>query len=287
VEVTGNEAITTDMLQDFLQNQGIHYGMWLNRIPLEELKTSLRQEYEEITWVSASIEGTKLWIRLKENDAPASASETVSATNLVAEETGVVQSILVRRGTALVKAGDEVAAGDILIEGKVTILNEEGEVKQEEYCQADGDVWLMYDIPVEEKIKFTYEYRVYTGEERKRYVLAWGETYWAFFAGKIPFEHYDLLEERTRLSIFGRIPLPMALSTRSYREYAVKEGKYSEAQARQLLNQQFQKIITGLEEKGVQIIEKNVKIVSNSVFMSLTGTISVSELCKKHEQLED
>ena len=51
----------------------------------------------------------------------------------------------------------------------------------------------------------------------------------------------------------------------------------------------LKKIITTLEEKGVQIIEKNVKIVPNGVSMSLQGSVKVlivhnqQQLDKKEE----
>ena len=56
------------MLRDYLQINGIHYGMLLKEIPLNQLKTDIRNEYPQINWVSIYLEGTTLQIDIKEND---------------------------------------------------------------------------------------------------------------------------------------------------------------------------------------------------------------------------
>ena len=65
------------------------------------------------------------------------------------------------------------------------------------------------------------------------------------------------------------------------------EAKYSEQEAKEILMKRMEKIITTLEEKGVQIIEKNVKIIPNSVSMSLQGDITVLRMHNQQIQLEE
>ena len=38
IEIQGNYSISDDVFMDFLKNQGIHVGMWIKDIPLEELR---------------------------------------------------------------------------------------------------------------------------------------------------------------------------------------------------------------------------------------------------------
>ena len=47
------------------------------------------------------------------------------------------------------------------------------------------------------------------------------------------------------------------------------------------------KIILSLEEKGVQIIEKNVKIRTNGAYLSMTGNLTVRSLCSELKALEE
>ena len=126
-------------------------------------------------------------------------------------------------------------------------------------------------------------------QERKKYYLEYGEEKWGIDIRKPPYLIYDIVEERENLHLFGDITLPLTLCTRTYREFTPVEARYSEQEAKQILEARLKKIITTLEEKGVQIIEKNVKIVPNGVSMSLQGSVKVlivhnqQQLDKKEE----
>ena len=287
VEVVGNRQLTEDMLDDFLKEQGVYYGMPLDEIPLQEIKLKLREEYEEINWVSVSVEGTGLEIRLKENDVWTRERENLPGTNLIAPTDGVVTDILVRQGTAVVKKGDEVKKGDTLIEGKVEIPDQDGVVKKIEYCQGDGDVWILSKEPLREKVELLYEKREYSGAEKTRHYLEVEEKKLGAGLGKIPYIYYDIVEERENLRLFGEVYLPLTICTKTFREFTLVEAKYSEQEAKEILMKRMEKIITTLEEKGVQIIEKNVKIIPNSVSMSLQGDITVLRMHNQQIQLEE
>ena len=286
VKFEGNYQLSRDILMDFLKEQGVHYGMRLDRIPITEIKTRLREDYEEINWVSVSIEGTVLHIRLKENDVWSVESEELPGIDLISPVDGIVNDILVREGTALVKKGDEVKKGDVLIEGKVPILDENGEVKRIEYCQGDGDVWLKTDIPVDENLKLLYRKREYSGEEKKKVFLELGEHKLGLDIRKVPYAEYDILEERKAISLLGEIQLPLTYCTRIYREYTSVQAEFSPKEGEKILQERLAKIIEALEKKGVQIIEKNVKIVPNNVSLSLKGTITILQLHSQQQQLE-
>ena len=65
VEVRGNHQITSDMIGDFLHQEGIYCGIPLKQISISQLETDLRNYYDIITWASLNLEGTKLvksWI---------------------------------------------------------------------------------------------------------------------------------------------------------------------------------------------------------------------------------
>ena len=63
----------------------------------------------------------------------------------------------------------------------------------------------------------------------------------------------------------------------THREYQNVEYEYTLDEARALLNQKISEYITSLEEKGVQIIEKDVKIDTNDKSWIVTGEFLVRE----------
>ena len=57
----------------------------------------------------------------------------------------------------------------------------------------------------------------------------------------------------------------------------MEEQKYTKAEAKEILNERYQKFIQTLTEKGVQIIGKNVKIETTDSGWVLCGAFQVQE----------
>ena len=288
IKIEGNQTITNDLITDYLQEHGIHYGMPLSKIPIYELKTNLRESYDEIKWVSIYLEGTFLRISIKENDTvKPNLYPSSTYSDIVASENGIVDSIIVRQGTPMVKAGDEVTKGDILISGKVDIIADDYTIKETYLCNADGDVYLIYDYPMKEQISLEYLDKEYTGNQIQRKDLYFKNNLIKIPHFKIPYIKYDSLTENIHYPLQKILSLPLTIKQTTYREYQVIRKKYNYLEAEKLLNEKLDKIFLSLEEKGVQIIEKNVKISTNSAYLSATGNLKLKSCCNKVQPMEE
>ena len=141
-------------------------------IDCTQIVKDIRQQYDDIIWVSASIDGSRLRIQIKENEDTflqenpketenqplTDAAETVSAagTDLVASANGVITSMITRIGTPLVHVGDTVEEGQILVTGRVEILNDAKEVTGYQYEQADADIYADTQMEYEDTISRSY-----------------------------------------------------------------------------------------------------------------------------------
>ena len=65
IECYGNYRITEDMMETFLHENNIHVGIKKNELDIELLEKKMRRQFQEITWASAKLEGTKLLIHIK------------------------------------------------------------------------------------------------------------------------------------------------------------------------------------------------------------------------------
>lgn len=269
VEVDGNYYVSSDVFQDFLRENGIVPGMKKNAVDIERLEKAIRGEYDLITWTSAKIEGTRLLIQIKENDLTGrteqrSAEETGEGMDLVADKDGVIVSIVTRAGVPLVKAGNEVKAGDILVEGAVPIMKEDGTIKRYEFCSADADILLQCIYSYQEKVAEVYEDKIYTGREKRNPFLMCGTKKLQLPYGRKGYEMFDEVEEKKQLCLFENYYLPLYIGSDLSREYYLEEKSYSQEEIKSIFEAKIQKIIETLEEKGVQIIEKNVTINKTS-----------------------
>lgn len=265
IEVEGNYYVTTDVFQDFLASSGFEPGMKKSEVEIEALEKAIRNEFDIVTWTSARIDGTRLLIQVKENDLiQVKESKTElpegEGVDLVADKEGEIISIVTRSGSPKVTAGTLVKKGDVLVEGGIPIMNEDSTVRRYDYCRADADIMLRCTYQMKEELKEQYEEKQYTGNERKSPFIMFGTKKLSLpMIGK-GYEAFDVIEEKKQLRLFENYYLPVYIGSDLVREYVVEEKIYSQSEVKKLFEEKIQKFIETLQEKGVQIIEKNVTI---------------------------
>ena len=280
IDFEGNISITNDVLLDFLAENGVDYGVAKNKVDIEALEAGLRENFDIITWTSARIEGTHFIVKIKENDLAVEEEteddkENWPGSNLVATQDGVVVSILTRQGVPKVTEGTSVQKGDILVSGAVPVMADDGTVREYQFCHADADVALVYEIPVHEEQPLLYEYKNYTNREKKDLFFSLGHKRYILKLGECRFVKYDTILDSRQLCILNQIYLPFYYGFVVHREYLPVEAVYQEKKAESMLNEALSKNIVSLEEKGVQIIQKDVKIEAVGNMLVMDGYMTV------------
>ena len=280
IDFEGNVSITDDVLLDFLAENGVDYGVAKNKVDIEALEAGLRENFDIITWTSARIEGTHIIVKIKENELAVEEEteddkENWPGSNLVATQDGVVVSILTRQGVPKVTDGTSVQKGDILVSGAVPVMADDGTVREYQFCHADADVALVYEIPVHEEQPLLYEYKNYTNREKKDLFFSLGHKRYILKLGECRFVKYDTILDSRQLCILNQIYLPFYYGFVVHREYLPVEAVYQEKKAESMLNEALSKNIVSLEEKGVQIIQKDVKIEAVGNMLVMDGYMTV------------
>ena len=280
IDFEGNVSITDDVLLDFLAENGVDYGVAKNKVDIEALEAGLRENFDIITWTSARIEGTHFIVKIKENDLAVEEEteddkENWPGSNLVATQDGVVVSILTRQGVPKVTEGTSVQKGDILVSWAVPVMADDGTVREYQFCHADADVALVYEIPVHEEQPLLYEYKNYTNREKKDLFFSLGHKRYILKLGECRFVKYDTILDSRQLCILNQIYLPFYYGFVVHREYLPVEAVYQEKKAESMLNEALSKNIVSLEEKGVQIIQKDVRIEAVGNMLVMDGYMTV------------
>lgn len=285
IRIEGNLSLTEDVLLDYLEERGIHTAMKKKDLEIEALEQALREDYDLITWMSAQLEGTTLLIRIKENEMPDYAvkeqKEDGQGVDLTATRDGVVTYIITRKGIPLVAQGQSVKAGDVLVSGAIPVYNEDTTVRKYQFVEADADIILRYgkNVTIEEAV--AYEEKLYTGKTIKIPVLGVGERAFSFRLSKIPYEYYDVSEEKRQVRLLDHLYLPVCYGKRTVQEYEIAIKKHTDAEMKVLLQARWDKIIETLKEKGVQIAKKNVTIKKNDEKWVLTAKLQLEEAAVK------
>ena len=278
IELEGNYQITEDVFEGFLREQEVRVGMRKEDLDIEALEKEIRKYFPQITWASAKIRGTKLQIDIKENDAPiiVEQPETEEGADLISEYDGTIVSMIVRSGVPKVAIGDTVEQGTLLVEGRVPIYNEDATVREYHYVNADADIILEHITNVTLSLPFDHIEKEYTGREEKSFYLKLGEEAYQLPQER-PFQVYDSLIRETRPVALEKLSIPVFWGEITHREYQNVEYRYTLEEAKEILNQKLMDFIASLEEKGVQIIEKNVKIEKSDAEWGVSGELLVRE----------
>ena len=306
IDIDGNRKYTDALILQALAQMDVKTGCRKSEIDLPEIEEELRIMYNEITWVSASIAGTKLQIELREGDLKISGSsgggqtgnvkrvenrennpktqngesETDLPANLVADEDAIITNLVVRRGTAAVRYGDEVKKGDVLIEGKVYIYNEDETLKKVDYLTAEGDVFGKYQELYEKHYQRKHEERSYKGKNyRELGVAIVGKSFclpvWENILKK-QLEENTLSEVWSWKKQFRLTPtfyLPFALEYTEYVPYENVVEEYTDEVIKKMAEEELQKYLDELEKKGVQIISNSVTISLDADGGHVKGTL--------------
>lgn len=257
IEYDGNSYYTEERLTKYLiENENFYYGMSKGKIKGALLEENLRLAFPEISWVSVRVEGTSLIVNLEEMLKYDTPEENKQVRYLCADADGVIVNMVTRSGTPKVTIGDEIHQGDVLIDGSIELLNDSMEVVEERLVGADGDVYAEV-LQNYEKIYYYEKQSVRYGRASYAGTLSVGKWQWSF--GKSPkYQDEESYEHLTHIwTPFSGLFLQIETYRGTTPIYALDAPEMAKKQAEKELSDLFHEF----DEKGVQILENNVKII--------------------------
>jgi similar to stage IV sporulation protein len=176
ITFSGNSNLTTPVLTRYLESIGVKNGCRTACIDCNDIEKRMREDFDEITWVAAAVKGNHLYISIKENDSfEGEIKSTEIPENIIASDDGTIESIITRSGTPLVKKGDNVEKGQVLVSGVVNICDDSGEVIAKRGVTADADVLIKTEMIYSDELSEKYENKVFTGKTRVNAVIRFGK----------------------------------------------------------------------------------------------------------------
>lgn len=226
VRITGNERLHEDTARELLSSYGLTAGRYIPSLSFDEMEMKILLENPDIAWISIHRSGTTVNVELRETDR-GTRDEGGTSANLVASTDGLIERIEVFDGRTLVKVGDAVRAGEVLVSGLYDTSK-----KGLRMTRATGAVYArtVYDICIE--VPFAYEKKVYTGEEKQeRSIKFFGKEIKVFTNTRNDVGTCDIIYYEKMLSLVGGREIPVGIRTVRYLGYTTEEARYSEAEA--------------------------------------------------------
>lgn len=289
IRFEGNVRWPDETLAEFLREEGIAPLMLRSKVDCPEIVKNIRKEYNDIVWVSASLDGSRLNIRVKENNdayPEYTLAEDDSPTDLVASSDGVITEIVTRSGVPLVHEGDQVKKGDILVRGRIDVTDDVGEIVGYQYCRADADIYADTTVTYEKSIPLTTREKVYKKQKKFMVYVRVGNTRISVGSTANDYKYSETSVIEKQLKMGENFYLPVVFGTETARSYTFLEREMPQEEARKVLSADFQRFCEELQEKGIQIRGNDVKINLSAKTARAEGVVYLTERITEEKDTE-
>lgn len=241
VSVEGARSVGDERVRELVLEMGVRPGTRKSRLDTDQIATDLLTREPRLSWVNLRFQGTMLLIEVVEKIQLL--PEHIGPSNLVAAKDGLVTEVLVVTGEPLVKRGDTVFRGQVLIEGLIRPQPADpGQASPESVpVQALGEVWARVWYEGYGEAALTKALKTRTG----RRVAVWtlvvnGQEVLRVGKAAVPYRNY---ETQTVKRDFSRriINLPIEINTIYAYELNLEEKTltYEEALEKAALRARF------------------------------------------------
>ncbi len=228
VRVEGNRRLSEEEVIASLRECGLSVGDIKSRVDTSTIENILMIESEDISWISINLIGTVAEVEIREREV-AEEVEDWDASNVVAAEEGEIVLFEEARGNILLKIGDRVAPGELIISG---LYDGRGALR---YTCARGRVLALTEEEIRVHAPLEYEKKSYTGQ-------VYVEKYLVFFEKEIKIYSNcrnlgttcDKIDTVEYLNVCGGGELPVGVRTVRYFEYTYERQTRDIAEAERL-----------------------------------------------------
>ena len=277
VEVHGTEQLHPQQVLQIAQTVGVKIGVRHEAIDTDEVRRTLLQQLPQLSWVGVNRLGARVDIEVRERSMSPDMVPVDEPCNLKARIGGVIWRVQAEDGFSVVRAGDAVRAGDLLVEGLRQDANG-GTILH----HARGQVLAVtaHTYTCTQPLCSTIQQDTNDVTERRRLLLFGIE--WPLTLTPRPADGaYRREWEETPLALFG-IPLPLRVYTERWIRQEPRQQWYTEEEATALAR--------AAAATQLQSELGNVELLSKEEYVELragTVTVRVTVTCIENIAVEE
>lgn len=261
IDINGNTSLSDAEILRYMENKGIYTGVYKHRININVLKDELRAKFPQITWISITQNGTRLFIDISENIKSTEILDYSVPCDIISNRDCIVTNIIAQSGTPLVKAGDAVKKGDVLISSVFEVIDENGSPAPLIPVHSTGSVRGRWDEESVFTVPYKHIEKKYTGKKEVLYSLTlFGKNFNTnFIKNGTKFKKYDRIDRNIQLGFSPDYPLPIIINKTIFTEYTEQEQVYTPLQAQKQAELAAAKKLITDYPKSIEIIEKRLE----------------------------
>lgn len=277
VEVSGNESVSFTEVESLLAENGFGVGSFISSADLTLIENRIMKSDRRIAWISINMNGTVANVEIRETKKGASLPKT--AADLIAVRDGKIERIESFDGNCIVKVGDIVRAGDVLVSGIYS--NENGDYRT---TRAEGEIFARVLREFSIEVPFETTEKVYTGRKYCEIYINFFKKYIKVFAntGKMPLT-CDIIYKNGELGLPSFSHIPIGYSKTEYLEYVEQPTVLSEAEAMERAFALLDGELGAFSEKA-ELLTKNIEFeISDNAYILRCGLVCIENIAEVRE----
>ncbi len=274
IRIDGNNYYSAEYIESYLENKSIGMLSVLDKIDYAKLSEDFLNENKYIKWCSFYYKGNNLYIEIDEEY-----ENDFSYNEYISDVYGTVTDVYVREGTAMVKKGDLINPGDVIIDGHIDITNSYDEIVAVREVVPDGFALVEYslDIPLSQSLE--KKSKIYVGTGKRGIAVSFRKEKLFSYEPSISNTDCDIIKRTVALKLFGINFLKLNVQRSYYLDYKYIKESITPDEAKEILNSAANEIITSYINDGVEILNSEIVFecspnrVDGMLRLDLKGTV--------------
>jgi similar to stage IV sporulation protein len=276
VEVDGNVAISEAEICEKMEEIGLKPGVWIRSVNTGDFSLLFQVKNPEFSFASLNVIGTRAVLSVRErtewNEIEESAPDSEGKANLVSSVSGTVLRYEVLAGQVMVKRGEVVPKGALLVSGVVERPNGAYRV-----VEAKGKVFAQTQRYFQVTVPFSRVKSAYTGNEetKKRYRIL-DFVFSPLDYEDSPYDRFNVTKSREQVEILGK-KLPIVCEIKTYHETEEKNKALTVDSAKNLAYDKYEEYKGENLLPGYKILEESVSLTQNEEGLTLSVELTLEE----------
>lgn len=281
IEVTGCKTTPVAEVKELLSQNGFNIGDKRRRRDVSLIENACLLATDKLSWMSINIIGTTAYVEVRERTDPPPVVDASEPCNIVAARDCVIASIEAYMGYPVLRPGDTVSAGELIVTGDYT---DKYGVRSRHHSYAKILAYTVRNRTV--TVPLTVTEHIPTGRVKNKWSLNFIRfSIPLYFSEKIMYNSYDKTVSEHVLRLSDSFALPVSLTRTSYFEAEEHTVTLSENAAYQDALEQLYDYEHDLT--GVTVLKRSVEKSVSESSVTLTLTLECMEDVGVPERITD
>ena len=222
IDISIEDNQTLKNIEQDINEAGLVVGKNKSKINTKEIINTVRLKRNDVSWIGIELKGTNAIVKIVKSENAPQILNPEEYCNIVSNKNAQIIKITAQNGTAMVKKGDIVKEGTILISGTM-----EGKYTGTRYVHSIGVVEAKVWYTKSKKFPYKQEEKNKTGNKEEKYQIKIKKNKINLYKTLSNFQIYDTIEEEKKVKIFSNLYLPISLIKQTNYEESLEIKNYN------------------------------------------------------------